>query len=155
MCCGRETGGGLVDVMTEWITNSPRETFDLAYSMAESAVPGEVFALCGDLGAGKTLFAKGFAAGLGITEPVTSPTFTIVCEYRNGRLPLFHFDVYRIDDEEELFEIGFEEYLYGDGVCLIEWADRVPGLLPEQTQLITIRRESADDTDVRRIQRMK
>ncbi|MBR1629772.1 MAG: tRNA (adenosine(37)-N6)-threonylcarbamoyltransferase complex ATPase subunit type 1 TsaE, partial [Lachnospiraceae bacterium] len=128
-------------------TKSGAETYSLAKALAKEANPGEVFALIGDLGAGKTVFAKGFAAGLGIKEPVTSPTFTIVCEYEGGRIPLYHFDVYRLDDPEELFEIGFEEYLYGEGVCLIEWADRIWEELPPQTKVARIERSgtSADE----------
>lgn len=131
-------------------THSEKETYQLAYDMAQKAKPSEVYALIGDLGVGKTAFAKGFAAGLGIEEPITSPTFTIVCEYE-GQMPLYHFDVYRIEDGEELFEIGFEEYLYGEGVCLIEWADRIIDDLPEETVVVRIEKDLDAGVDVRKI----
>ena len=121
--------------------NSEQETRALGRALAETAKPGDVFALTGDLGTGKTAFAKGFAAGLGVTETVNSPSFTILQEYRDGRLPFYHFDVYRIEETEELFEIGFSEYLSGDGVCLIEWADMVPELIPKEAKRITIEKD--------------
>ncbi len=102
--------------------------------LAAGLAPGDVVALTGDLGAGKTALAKAIAEGLGVRSVITSPTFTIVQEYDDGRLPLFHFDVYRVSDEEELFEIGFEGYLHRGGVCLIEWADLIPDLLPEDAK---------------------
>ena len=117
---------------------SPQETYQFARNLGEAAKPGEVYALIGDLGAGKTQFAKGFAAGLGVQEDVTSPTFTILSAFSSGRLPLYHFDVYRVSEFEELFEIGLDDYLYGDGVCLIEWADRFMELLPENTRRVNI-----------------
>lgn len=120
--------------------NSPEETYEFARSLAENAHAGETYALTGDLGAGKTVFAKGFAAGLGISEMVTSPTFTIMQIYGNGRLPLYHFDVYRIDDPDEMYAVGFDDYVGGDGVALIEWADRIRELLPEDTVRIRIRK---------------
>ena len=101
---------------------SPEDTFALGKSIGEKAQPGQIYTLEGDLGTGKTVFTQGLAAGLGITEPVNSPTFTIVQVYEEGRLPLYHFDVYRIGDIEEMDEIGYEDYFYGEGVCLIEWA---------------------------------
>lgn len=122
-------------------TNSPEETLAFAREWGEKAKPGQIFTLNGDLGVGKTVFAKGFAEGLGITEPVCSPTFTIVQEYNGGRLPLYHFDVYRIEDPEEMEEVGLDEYLFGDGVCLIEWADQISELLPDGVICITIRKE--------------
>lgn len=137
--------------MTTSYTFSEKETYELAYNMASEAKSSDVIALIGDLGVGKTAFAKGFAAGLGIDEPITSPTFTIVCEYE-GRLPLYHFDVYRIEDAEELFEIGFEEYLYGDGVCLIEWADKILEDIPSETLLVRISKDLEKGLDVRRIE---
>ena len=106
-------------------TNSPEETFDLGRRMGADAKPGQIYTLNGDLGAGKTIFTKGMAAGLGIEEPVSSPTFTIVQEYSGGRLPLYHFDVYRIGDPEEMEEIGYDDYFFGEGVCLIEWAELI------------------------------
>ena len=102
-----------------WQSNSEKETFAVAEEIARQASSGDIYLLEGDLGVGKTVFAKGFAHGLGITEPVTSPTFTIVQEYHEGRLPLYHFDVYRIADVEEMYELDCEGYFYGDGVCLI------------------------------------
>lgn len=132
-------------------TNSEKETYELAYNMATKSKSGEIIALIGDLGVGKTAFAKGFAAGLSITEPITSPTFTIVCEYE-GRLPLYHFDVYRIADSEELFEIGFEEYLYGGGVCLIEWADKVLDEIPTEAALVRISKDLEKGLDTRCIE---
>lgn len=119
-------------------TNSPEETFALARRLGERAEPGQIYTLNGDLGAGKTVFAQGMAAGLGISELVTSPTFTIVQEYTGGRLPLYHFDVYRIEEPEEMEEVGFDDYLFGGGVCLIEWAENVRELLPEDVISVTI-----------------
>ena len=114
-----------------WQSNSEKETFAVAEEIARQASPGDIYLLEGDLGVGKTVFAKGFAHGLGITEPVTSPTFTIVQEYHEGRLPLYHFDVYRIADVEEMYELDCEGYFYGDGVCLIEWASQIRDILPD------------------------
>ena len=119
-------------------TYSEQETFELGKEIGEHAKGGEVFTLEGDLGVGKTVFTKGFAYGLGVRDDVVSPTFTIVQEYRQGRLPLYHFDVYRIGDPEEMYELGYEEYFYGDGVCVIEWADLIEELLPEYTKVIRI-----------------
>lgn len=137
--------------MTTLQTNTAEQTYKFGHDMAKEAQRGDIIALIGDLGVGKTVFAKGFADGLGITEPVTSPTFTIVCEYTQGRLPLYHFDVYRIEDAEELFEIGFEEYLYGGGVCLIEWADRIMDELPEEATVVEIRKVPGEDMGQREI----
>ncbi len=131
-------------------TRTPEETFAFGAWMAGKAKPGGLITLDGDLGVGKTVFAKGFAQGLGITEPITSPTFTIVQEYEGGRLPLYHFDVYRVADPEEMLEIGWEEYLYG-GVCLMEWADLVEELLPEETVRIRISKEETRGFDFRLI----
>jgi tRNA threonylcarbamoyladenosine biosynthesis protein TsaE len=114
------------------------ETFKLGKSIGEQAKPGEIYTLTGDLGVGKTVFAQGLAAGLGITEPISSPTFTIVQVYEEGRLPFYHFDVYRIGDIEEMDEIGYEEYFYGEGVCLIEWANLIGEILPEEIVSIRI-----------------
>ena len=121
-------------------TNSPQETYNIGKQLAMSAKPGEVYALDGDLGAGKTVFTKGFAAGLGIREPVNSPTFTILQIYEQGSLPLYHFDVYRIEEPEEMEEVGLDDYLYGEGVCLIEWAVRIREILPAATRRIRIER---------------
>lgn len=132
-------------------TNSPAETEEFAKKLGKNARVGEIFTLNGDLGVGKTVFAKGFAEGLGITEPVNSPTFTIVQEYREGRIPLYHFDVYRIEDPEEMEEVGLDEYLFGDGVCLIEWADQISELLPENVIRVTIEKNPDRGFDYRRI----
>ena len=112
-------------------TNSPEETYAFGKKLGMEAQAGQVYCLNGDLGVGKTVFTKGLAAGLGITEPVSSPTFTIVQVYDEGRLPFYHFDVYRIGDVEEMDEIGYEDYVYGEGVSLIEWANLIEEILPE------------------------
>lgn len=130
---------------------SEKETFDIAKKLAEKAQPGEVYCLSGDLGVGKTVFTKGFAAGLGIQEPVSSPTFTIVQIYEEGRLPLYHFDVYRIEDIEEMEEIGYEDCFYGEGVCLVEWAELIKEILPEHCKKIRIAKELDKGYDYRRI----
>ena len=135
------------------ITTSNRdETYELGRKTGERAKAGSVYALTGDLGAGKTVFAKGFAEGLGITEPVTSPTFTIMQVYEGGRLPFYHFDVYRIEDPAEMYEIGFDEYIGGDGAALIEWAGRIGELLPENAVRIDIRRDPSRGEDFRVIE---
>lgn len=133
-------------------TFSPEETFELGRQIGQEAAPGSVFTLIGDLGAGKTVFTKGLAAGLGITEPVNSPTFTIVQIYEDGRCPFYHFDVYRIGDISEMDEIGYEDCFYGDGVCLIEWANLIEEILPEHYTRITISRDLEKGFDYRRIQ---
>ncbi len=132
-------------------TFSPGETFELARRIGEKAKAGDVFALTGDLGVGKTVFAQGFAAGLGISEPVNSPTFTILQIYEEGRLPLYHFDVYRIGDIAEMEEIGYEEYFYGEGVCLVEWGDMIEEILPETYVRITISKDMKKGFDYRHI----
>ncbi|BCJ97389.1 tRNA (adenosine(37)-N6)-threonylcarbamoyltransferase complex ATPase subunit type 1 TsaE [Anaerocolumna chitinilytica] len=132
-------------------TNSREETFELGKRLGEQAKSGEIYCLSGDLGTGKTVFTQGFARGLGITEPVNSPTFTIVSEYEEGRLPLYHFDVYRIEDIEEMEEIGYEDYFYGEGVCLVEWAELIKELLPETLTSITIEKNTAKGFDYRKI----
>lgn len=132
-------------------TNSERETYELGLAMGREARPGEVYTLIGDLGVGKTVFTKGLAAGLGIQEPVSSPTFTILQEYEEGRLPFYHFDVYRIGDVEEMDEIGYEDYFFGDGVCLIEWADLIREILPEHYKEIRIEKDLDKGFDYRRI----
>ncbi len=133
------------------ISRGAGDTFDLGLRLGRRAAAGEVYALYGDLGAGKTAFAQGFAKGLGIDEAVTSPTFVICCAYEGGRLPLYHFDAYRIADASEMEEIGYEEFFYGDGVSLVEWADLVEELLPRDCIRVWIERVSNDDFDVRRI----
>ena len=137
--------------MMEIQTGSAEETFEAGRRMGAAAQRGEVYALLGDLGAGKTVFAKGFAAGVGVRETVSSPTFTILQIYEDGRLPLYHFDVYRIADPEEMFEVGFEEYLSGQGVCLVEWAELVRELMPENTRTITIEKDPSKGMDYRKI----
>ena len=106
-------------------TENPEETFALGQKIGRAATPGQVYTLTGDLGVGKTVFTQGVASGLGITEPVNSPTFTIVQVYEEGRLPFYHFDVYRIGDIEEMEEIGYDDYFFGEGICLIEWAELI------------------------------
>lgn len=128
---------------------SMEDTFKLGENLGAKALPGEIYTLSGDLGTGKTVFAQGFAKGLGIEEAVNSPTFTIVSEYTEGRMPFYHFDVYRISDPEEMYEIGFEEYLYGQGVCLIEWAELIRDIIPEKTIDITISKNLEKDFDYR------
>lgn len=138
--------------MTEvFETYSPEETLKIAERFGREAERSAVFALVGDLGVGKTVFTKGLAKGLGITETVVSPTFTILREYRSGRLPLYHFDTYRIEEPEEMNEIGYREYFYGDGVCLVEWADVIPELIPETAVRITIMKDPEKGPDYRKI----
>lgn len=127
------------------------DTFALGEKIGRKAKPGEVYTLIGDLGVGKTAITKGIAKGLGIEEPVSSPTFTILQEYEEGRLPLYHFDVYRIGDIEEMEEIGFEDYVYGSGVSLIEWADMIRDILPPGYQEIRIEKDLEKGFDYRRI----
>ena len=132
-------------------TNSPQETFSAGRQLGEKAFPGQVITLTGDLGVGKTVFTQGLAKGLGIEEPVNSPTFTIVQVYDEGRLPLYHFDVYRIGDVEEMYDIGIDEYLFGDGVCLIEWPSRIEEILPDTCENIWIEKDLEKGFDYRRI----
>ena len=129
----------------------PGDTYALGKKLGEQAEPGDVFCLNGDLGVGKTVFTQGFAAGLGITEPVNSPTFTIVQQYDGGRLPFYHFDVYRIGDVEEMEEVGYEDCFYGDGVTLIEWAGLISEILPETAVSVTIEKELEKGFDYRKI----
>ncbi|MBO5488495.1 MAG: tRNA (adenosine(37)-N6)-threonylcarbamoyltransferase complex ATPase subunit type 1 TsaE [Eubacterium sp.] len=135
-----------------WESFGEQETAALGRELAAQVKPGDILLLEGDLGVGKTVFAKGFAEGLGITEPITSPTFTLIQEYEEGRLPLYHFDVYRIADEEEMYEIGYESYFFGQGVCLIEWASRIPGLLPDDCRTVRIQKDLKRGFDYRRIE---
>ena len=132
-------------------TFSPEETYMLGKKIGEAACPNTVYALNGDLGVGKTVFTQGLAAGLGIDEPVTSPTFTILQNYDGGRLPLFHFDVYRIGDIEEMDEIGYDDCFFGGGVSLVEWAEIVEEILPENTVYITIEKDPEKGFDYRKI----
>lgn len=127
------------------------DTFAYGEQCGQKARKGQIYCLYGDLGVGKTVFTQGFARGLGICEPVNSPTFTIISEYYDGRLPLYHFDVYRISDPEEMFEIGFDDYLEGEGVTFIEWANLIEELLPENCTCITIEKDLEKGFDYRRI----
>jgi tRNA threonylcarbamoyladenosine biosynthesis protein TsaE len=132
-------------------TFSPEETHALGKMLGAQAVKGQIYCLDGDLGVGKTIFTQGFAEGLGIEGPVNSPTFTIVQQYEEGRLPLYHFDVYRIGDVSEMDEIGYEDCFYGDGVCLIEWSQLIPEILPDQVIHICIEKDLERGFDYRRI----
>ena len=132
-------------------TRSPEETYELGKKIGQQARPGQVYTLTGDLGVGKTVFTQGVAAGLGITEPVSSPTCTIVQIYEEGRLPFYHFDVYRIGDIEEMEEIGYDDYFFGEGICLIEWAELIEEILPKDRISITIEKNLAQGFDYRRI----
>ena len=129
----------------------PEETYALGKSLGEAAKPGDVICLNGDLGVGKTVFTQGFADGLAITEPVNSPTFTIVQEYHDGRLPLYHFDVYRIGDISEMDEVGYEDYIFGEGVCLIEWSNLIEEILPDHMTSVTIEKDLQKGIDYRKI----
>ncbi|MDY2588747.1 MAG: tRNA (adenosine(37)-N6)-threonylcarbamoyltransferase complex ATPase subunit type 1 TsaE [Agathobacter sp.] len=130
---------------------SADETLKLGQSLGEQAKPGEVYTLIGDLGVGKTVLTQGIAEGLGIDEPICSPTFTIVQVYEEGRMPFYHFDVYRIGDIEEMDEIGYEDYFYGDGLTMIEWANLIEEILPERRKEITIEKDLEKGFDYRRI----
>ena len=130
---------------------SPEETSALGRELGANAKPGEVYTLIGDLGVGKTVLTQGIADGLGITEPICSPTFTIVQVYEEGRLPFYHFDVYRIGDIEEMDEIGYEDYFYGDGLCMIEWANLIEEILPDNYKEITIEKDLEKGFDYRKI----
>ena len=132
-------------------TNSAEETFALGKALGEKASPGQIYTLDGDLGTGKTVFTQGVAAGLGITEAISSPTFTIIQEYDTGRLPLYHFDVYRIGDIEEMEEIGYDDYFFVNGICLIEWAELIEEILPEDRISITIQKNLEKGFDYRQI----
>ena len=136
----------------KYTSGSREATYEIGKGLGEKAAPGSIFALAGDLGAGKTVFAKGFAEGVGVKETVTSPTFTIMQLYESGRIPLAHFDVYRIEDPDELDEIGFDEYIGGDGTALIEWADQIADLLPPETIWITITKTSSGNENERIIE---
>ena len=132
-------------------TFSPEETFALGEKIGREAKPRDVYTLVGDLGVGKTVFTQGVAAGLGITEPISSPTFTIVQVYEEGRLPFYHFDVYRIGDVEEMDEIGYEDYFYGNGVTMIEWANLIEEILPKTYREIRIEKDLEKGFDYRKI----
>ena len=134
-----------------WETHSPEETFELGKTLSEKAQPGQIFCLEGDLGTGKTVFTKGFGAGLGIRGPINSPTFTLVQVYEDGRLPLYHFDVYRLGEPEEIEELGYEEYFFGEGVTLVEWASQVEDYIPRDAVWIRIEKDPSKGFDYRRI----
>lgn len=138
-------------MQTIFETFSPEETRQLGETLGQKALSGEVYTLTGDLGVGKTIFTQGIAAGLGITEPVNSPTFTIVQVYDSGRIPFYHFDVYRIGDIEEMDEIGYEEYIYGDGLSMIEWANLIAEILPPKRKDIVIEKDLEKGFDYRKI----
>ena len=131
---------------------SEKETERIGEAIGRAAEPGTVVALIGDLGTGKTTLTKSIARGLGVTETVTSPTFNIIREYKTGRIPLYHFDVYRIGDPDEMFELGYEEYFYGDGICVVEWADIIEELLPEDAVIIRIERGASEEEREYRIE---
>ncbi len=133
-------------------THSSDETYRFAEQMGKEAVPGTIIALDGDLGCGKTVFAKGFAVGLGVKEHVSSPTFTIMQQYDDGYMPLYHFDVYRIGDISEMDETGYEDCFYGEGVTIVEWADMVRDIMPKDTVWITIKKDPAKGFDYRKIE---
>ena len=132
-------------------SNCEKETYELGCRLGQEARAGQVYTLVGDLGVGKTVFTKGLAAGLGIEEPVSSPTFTIVQVYEEGRLPFYHFDVYRIGDVEEMDEVGFEDYVYGEGVSLIEWDNLIEEILPQHYTEVKIEKDLEKGFDYRRI----
>lgn len=132
-------------------TNSPEETFAFGKKLGQQAKQGDIYTLSGDLGVGKTVLAQGIAEGLGIQEPVNSPTFTIVQIYEEGRLPLYHFDAYRIGDVEEMDEIGYEDYFYGEGLCIIEWAELIEEIIPAQARHIRIEKNLQKGCDYRKI----
>jgi len=135
-------------VIESW---KPEETYEFGKKLGEEAMPSDVYCLNGDLGVGKTVFTQGFASGLGIMEPVNSPTFTIVNQYEDGRLPFYHFDVYRIGDVSEMDEIGYEDCFYGEGVSLIEWSNLIKELLPDHVMTITIEKDMEKGFDYRKI----
>ena len=132
-------------------TRKPEETYELGRKMGREAEPGQIICLSGDLGVGKTVFTQGFAVGLGIEGPVNSPTFTILQQYEDGRLPLYHFDVYRIGDISEMDEIGYEDCFYGDGVSLVEWGGLIEEILPEDVITVKIEKDLEKGFDYRRI----
>lgn len=132
-------------------TFSPEDTHEFGQQLGRAAQPGDLYALIGDLGVGKTVLTQGIAEGLEIAEPICSPTFTIVQVYEEGRIPFYHFDVYRIGDIGEMDEIGYEDYFYGDGLTMVEWANLIEELLPEHYHQITIEKDLEKGFDYRRI----
>ena len=139
------------EISPVWETADSQETYRLGERLGRQAKPGQIYCLDGELGVGKTVFAQGFAAGLGIAEPVCSPTFTILQQYDQGEVPFYHFDVYRIGHVEEMEEIGYEDFFYGEGVCLIEWSRQIEEILPEDAVRIRIEKDLNRDFDYRRI----
>ena len=138
--------------MTEiFETHSPEETFSLGEALGRKATSGEIICLNGELGVGKTVFTKGYGKGLEVEEEIVSPTFTVVQEYYSGRLPLYHFDVYRIEDADEMYEIGYEEYFFGDGATLIEWSALIGELIPLSAKKILIEKDPEKGDDYRKI----
>ncbi len=140
-----------MEITTKIETFSAEETFNIGKRIGENASSGSVYTLVGDLGVGKTVFTQGVAKGLGISDPISSPTFTILQVYDSGRLPFYHFDVYRIGDVSEMDEIGYEDYFYGDGICFIEWANLIEDILPEHYTEITIEKNLEKGFDYRLI----
>jgi len=132
-------------------TRSAEETFEFGKKLGKQACPGQIYTLIGDLGVGKTVFTQGLAKGLDITEAISSPTFTIVQVYEDGRLPFYHFDVYRIGDIEEMEEIGYDDYFFGQGICMIEWANLIEEILPEDIIEVTIEKDLTQGFDYRKI----
>ena len=130
---------------------SDKDTYNIGYELGKNAGKGQIFCLDGDLGVGKTVFTKGFAKGLGVNEDISSPTFTIVLEYHDGRMPFYHFDVYRIGDIYEMDEIGYEEYFFGEGVCLIEWATLIDEIIPEEATRVVIAKDLEKGFDYRTV----
>lgn len=135
----------------KYISNNVKETQNIAKTFAKTLVPGDVICLNGDLGVGKTAFVQGLAAALNISEPITSPTFTIVNCYESGIMPFYHFDVYRIDDSDEMYEIGYDEYVFGNGVSVIEWPEKIADILPRCRYEITIEKKLAIHENYREI----
>lgn len=131
---------------------SAKDTFNIGKEIAANAKPGQVYCLSGDLGTGKTVFSQGFGAGLGVQEPISSPTFTILKEYHEGSIPFYHFDVYRIGSDDEMEEIGYYDIIDGDGVCLIEWAELIRDILPENYYRVTIKKDTEKGFDYRTIE---
>lgn len=140
-----------MEKVTEIESFSAEDTLKLGESLGKNATPGDVYTLVGDLGVGKTVLTQGIALGLGIEEPISSPTFTIVQVYEEGRMPFYHFDVYRIGDIEEMNEIGYEDYFYGEGLTMIEWANLIEEILPPNRKEITIEKDLDKGFDYRKI----
>ena len=136
---------------TVYESYKPEDTFAVGEKLGREAQPGQIFTLTGDLGVGKTVLTQGIAEGLGVKEPVNSPTFTIVQVYESGRMPLYHLDVYRIGDISEMEEIGYEDYFYGEGLCIVEWADLIGELIPKEHTRIVIEKDLEKGFDYRRI----